>query len=251
MRIFCAILTLVILSCKDNLKISEKKIGEQLVRAKFFNDSLIEGEAKIYKNNRLTAIEHYSRGLRNGCAVSFYPDGKVYDSVNFINGLENGNYYVFDSLGNIAYTAYYFNGRKIGPETYYDNGTVSEYFFNSFEKVNVYYSSYDFSGKLVKYKGRLINTQIYSAFKDGELANGVFVFFVRPPKERIIYQLIQKNSETSLEKVLRTFTNEIFFDTLLPKSAIQTKYFLKADVFDSLEGNHRIFYEEFIYADVK
>jgi len=248
-RVVYSLITVsIFFSCNNReLKYSRKKIGDKLYEAHFLNDSLIEGEAKIYKDDKLIAIEHYNHSVKNGPAISFYSKGNIYDSLSFSKGLENGYYYVYDSSGNLAYVSYYFNGLKVGPEIYYHNGKVRQYFFNSFEKANVYYNSYDSLGNRTESLGRPNNSVIYSAFKDGQLADGVFAFFVHPPRQNINYQLIERDSMSKKETVIKIFHDEVFFDTILLRKNLQSSYFIKADVYDSVKTKRRLFYDQLNY----
>lgn len=233
-------------SCSNNVK--QKKIGEFLVESEFINDTIPNGVSKFYKYNKLDAIINFDNGIKNGKSLHFHSNGKMYDSVNFTLGLENGYQNVYDDLGDLRYQCFYLNGHKLGPETYYVNGVPSEYFFNSFERINLYHTEYDTGGRIVKAEGKLLNLVTFLGKVNNVNGYGIFSYTISPPSYDIKYELILKDSVTRLEKIIRTFSrSEVFIDTVLTIPISASKYYLKATEFDDRKKPVQVNYNELIY----
>ena len=64
--ILIAITFFVLISC-SNYELQRKKIGEDLVEAKFVDDTLINGEAKFFDlNGNLESKANFFKGIKNG-----------------------------------------------------------------------------------------------------------------------------------------------------------------------------------------
>jgi hypothetical protein len=240
MVFYCVI---CIFSC-TNTNTNYKKVtkGNFIVEGNFINDSVMNGMMNYYdiKNNKLTTQSYYQNGEKNGISINYYSNGKVYDSVFYSHGLEDGFHYIFDSLGNISYIDYYSKGHNFGPEFYYLNGRISEYYFNTFEKSSFYSVFYDSLGKVSKESHNLNFVNPYSVEIDGKPALGVFAYFLNPPHINISYSLYLKDSVLSKDILIQKFDNsKVYVDTVLYLSNA-ISYYYKTEYFDSTNNKRKI-----------
>lgn len=239
-------------SCTDKPTIKLKPHGKYMVEANFVDDSIIDGSAKYYLNAKLAFIISYKNGIRHGPSMNFHSNGKVYDSVNFTYGLENGYHYVYDSSGKLGYVDFYFNGHQFGPEIFYENDRVGSFYFMTFEKFSLYEASYDFRGIPINIKGELVNVFPYQANLNNQPASGVFSYFVHPPHPKVEYALVLKEPGSSKEILLKEFDrNLVFVDTVLPRAKDGSNYFMKVSIYDSSNRIKQIILSELIYNEAR
>ncbi|HYJ64253.1 MAG TPA: hypothetical protein VEV62_10950, partial [Parafilimonas sp.] len=114
-----AFILFAIIDC-SNHEIKKKKIGNDLVEARFIDDTLIDGTAKFFDmNGNIESKANFLRGLKNGYAVNYYKNGVMKDSMYYINNLLNGFFYSFDSLGVLLFKGNYFHGLSVGDQYFY------------------------------------------------------------------------------------------------------------------------------------
>lgn len=247
MRYLLVIVGFFLFSCNTKTSSSEvlkkKQINGYLVKANFIDDTLINGIASFFKDDKLSIKEHYKYGIRDGASVSFYSNGNIYDSSNYINGYKNGYYFVYDSSGKLRYECFFYKGDQLGPELGIHNGLITNYYFYSREGEVLYSAEYDSFHQLTQ-KGSFYNTIPRQFYIGANLYYGVFAYLIYPPKMNVIYELISKKS--GQENSLKKFNQEVFFDTtFLPNK--DEKYFMKIIADDSVSGKGKVYYDELVY----
>ncbi len=76
-----------------------------------------------YTEGYLISEEDYSKNLKNGPAVKYYPDGKVAERMNFINDIRNGEWTQYYQNGNLSLKTNYLNGNINGSfKAWYEDG---------------------------------------------------------------------------------------------------------------------------------
>jgi antitoxin component YwqK of YwqJK toxin-antitoxin module len=92
---------------------------------KYINQ-LKEGEWKFFSyrlNGLLINIEFYSKNMRNGLSLKFYPDSSVAERVNYISDKREGEWLQFHPDGKLSLKAWYKGGLLEGKfEVWYPNG---------------------------------------------------------------------------------------------------------------------------------
>ncbi|MCX6332841.1 MAG: toxin-antitoxin system YwqK family antitoxin [Bacteroidia bacterium] len=90
-------------------------------------DQLKEGTWKFYSpeiNGSILNQEMYTKNLRNGLSLKFYPDSTPAEKIYYLNGIKNGEWTQYYSNGKIYLKAFYINGVLDGKfESWYDNGS--------------------------------------------------------------------------------------------------------------------------------
>ncbi len=113
-------------------------------------NKLYEGQWKYYHENSkvIMTLENYKKGKLEGIRSVFYPNAKIAEETNYINGIKNGFYkkYTVDGIileesnyvkgqfdgkaiyrepnGNVASQGIYVNGKKKGMWQFYENGKL-------------------------------------------------------------------------------------------------------------------------------
>ncbi len=71
----------------------------------------------------LISEEKYSKNLRNGLSLKYYPDSIVAERLNYVNDVRHGEWLQFYPNGSISLKANYLNGKVNGNfEAYFENG---------------------------------------------------------------------------------------------------------------------------------
>jgi hypothetical protein len=237
----------VIFSCSNNATHSRKKFKDYWVESSFVDDSIFNGLTKFYNDkNVLQETDYYVHGIKSGLSLSYHSNGKVYDSVNYTNGFKNGYRFVYDSTGQLGRKQYFFMGRELGPDMFFNRNTVTTYDFTDFDRHTLYSYISDSLDSAIHRKGELFNWVPYQHYDGDSLNNYVFVYLIRPPKMTISYELVARDFENK-EFHVGYLNNDVFADTLVCHSDDKRKYFIKADIFDSLEGKRRFEYAELIF----
>ncbi len=220
-----------IYSCNDSAsKYERKRIGNDIVEAKFINDSVIDGEAKFY--NQSGALEnkgYFSKGLKNGYWISYHRNGKVKDSINYSNDLLNGGAFGYNENGILLRRSTYYFGLNVGGNFLYEEGKVYEYFFNNFEKKELVNCKYDSLGSCTYFyfNAKPMVKKIYTSLNDSAI--NLFLYFPQPPDFEVIYQMGLINSLQTKKEVSQLNSNRIFIDTILPIAPKDWNYYLSID----------------------
>jgi hypothetical protein len=236
------IFVIILISCSNQESVQKKEVGNKIVESNFIEDSIFNGPTKYYNlDGRLESLIYYSRGIKNGIGLNFHHNGKVHDSSNYYNGLENGWHYVYDSTGQLTFRDYFFFGQRIGEEIHYRNGKPLEFSFSNLEKKKLYSCGYDSIG-LVGFSGNILNVSSYSIYIDGVKRQGIFTYLIFPPTINIKYSLGLINEATNQKSELFQLNSFGFFkDTLLPLPKNGWKYYVAVDYEDTVNKSEKVF----------
>jgi|SRR6185312_8937841 len=215
--------------CKDTTY-KRKKIGADIVEAKFIKDSLIDGEAKFYDlDGKINSKANYTMGIKNGVALTYYGNGKTKDSSNYTNNLLNGNVFIFDKNGSLVSRTTYYYGLNVGDNFLYYHNNIYEYSFDDFVHKELLKCKYDSVGncKYLFFDVRPVITTVYSSITDS--ANSFFLFFPHPPDFVISYNMGLINDKGVKEKEFVLNSDRIFVDTVFTFPPQGWKYFISID----------------------
>ncbi|MBL7741329.1 MAG: hypothetical protein JNK14_19045 [Chitinophagaceae bacterium] len=227
-----------LLSCESQkIKREKKPFDNKIIESSFINDSTFDGPTNYYSTDGLLeSTINFTKGIKNGPALNFYPNGKILDSSFYENGVKTGNHYIFDSSGQLYYKNYYYYGHILGGHTFYRNKKPYQYQFRNFEQQIIYSCGYDSLG-MTGYNGELINLYLASIKSDNAPYLEMFAYFIHPPTIQIDWSLGLIEENTNIKKDLLAFNNDrVFIDTVLPKPQAGWKYYLAANYNDSLNG---------------
>jgi hypothetical protein len=220
-------ISLLFFSCSGT-KYQKKQIGDNIVEAKFIDGNRIDGFAKFYNLSGSLEYEgNYINGVKNGSGRTFYENGKVKDSMCYINNLIHGKAYNYDSSGMLEFMRTNYYGLEIGDHIFYNKGKVSEYYFDNFERlqiVNCRYDSLERCDSLVfNAKAVVRNTLI----KKITPAKNLFIYFPHPPDFEVIYKLSSTDDNQNNKKEVIINSDRLFLDTTFNVSA--ANYYLSVD----------------------
>ena len=222
-------LIFICFGCREN-QTKEKKIGNEIVKAKFINDSLIDGIAKVYNSNgKLVSETNFIKGIKNGISLSFYENGKIKDSFNYSNNLLNGIAYRYDSNGLLLFKKTYYYGIDIGDNSFYHDGKVEEYYFTNFERKELVNCKYDSAGRCdtLMFNAKPIISNI---LLDKQIpAMQLFLYFPHPLSFEIIYKLGLIDSQNNKKKESILNTDRLFLDTTLTLPQKDWNYYISLD----------------------
>jgi hypothetical protein len=138
--------------------------------------------------------------------------------------------------------------KKMGPDIFFQGSEITRYDFTDFEKNYLYsYVSASLDSPM-RHKHHFFYWTPYQKYDGDSLNNYVFVYLVRPPKMSVSYELVARDSANKNESHVAYLTNEVFADTFVCHSEDKHKFWIKADVFDSLEsGKQKLDYLELKY----
>jgi antitoxin component YwqK of YwqJK toxin-antitoxin module len=91
-------------------------------------DQLKEGKWQFFsstgKSYRISE-EYYSRNLRNGLSVKFFPDSAIAEKVSYVNDIRQGEWTQYYPNGSLHLKSNYLNGKVNGKfEVWYENGGI-------------------------------------------------------------------------------------------------------------------------------
>jgi|GEM_PF-4909729 len=233
---------LCIISCNNNLT-REMKIGNQIVRSNFIQDSILDGETKFYSlDSVLENITFFKQGIPNGLSISFYKNGKIRDSMIYINGFKEGRYHAYDSYGSILYSDYYFHNHLIGERKLYKEGLLSNYSFFDFEGRLLYSCDYDSIG-IRRATGEILNANINSVFQGNTDKKRIFIYFIAPDGVDTDYKIGIVDSSGKYRKELcgLNHLNRMFIDTIVNKLSNNFSYFVSLDYNDRQNDFHKVY----------
>ncbi len=73
----------------------------------------------------LISEENYSKNMKNGPSLKFYPDNTIAEKLNFVNNIKNGEWVQYYKNGNTWLKSFYLNGRLNGKfEAWFENGKL-------------------------------------------------------------------------------------------------------------------------------
>lgn len=243
--ILIAITFFVLISC-SNYELQRKKIGEDLVEAKFVDDTLINGEAKFFDlNGNLESKANFFKGIKNGYAVNYYKNGVVKDSMYYTSNVLNGFFYSFDSSGFILFKGNNFHGLSAGDQYFFKDKTIKEYYFTNFERRRLVTCLYDSTGSCYSYFLNLSPVISDVLIKNEQPAINLFLYFPHPEGIELSYTigLIDANNKR-LSEVPLTSTN-FFLDTTLAVPMQGSQYFISLKFKNLKDSKTEIFTKKF------
>ena len=229
-----------IFSCNNE---KTKKIGPYLVRAKFINDSTIEGVAKYFNDKKQLVSEvTYKAGIKNGPAINYYPNGKIKDSFNYKDGLLNEWQYAYDNNGFLLMKKYNYFDLSVGSHYYYTNNRLTEYSFFDFDKNELVDCSYDSSSKcrIMSVALKPITNEVINDNRNSSL--NLFIYFPHPPAISVTTTigLINDKQETKKETIING--DRVFLDTTLELSEKKWNYFVSYRFLDAKDSLDKVYF---------
>lgn len=89
-------------------------------------DQLKEGKWRFYSagiSGYLINEETYSKNIRNGLSLKFYPDSTLAEKVNYVKGVKEGEWLKYHQNGKLLLKSFYLHGELDGKfEAWYSNG---------------------------------------------------------------------------------------------------------------------------------
>lgn len=122
----------LVICCQTNNKTNiVKNCSDSDCESGVYKNNKKEGVWRRYdKDNNLLQISYYSEGKLNGTSVSFYSNGRVYSTGNYVNDKPHGNVTIYSENGNINLSDNYFYGKKEGfSYLYYKDGKLQSKWF--------------------------------------------------------------------------------------------------------------------------
>lgn len=244
--LYCSTIIFLIYGCKPINHVPEFKridLDGRTVEASFLNDSVIDGEAKFYTSQgHLENVVMYKNGRKNGVFKGYYQNGKIRDSTFYKLGVQQGERFVFDSMGNLILKNYFYNGRAFGNTEIYRQGRIDKYYFTDFEKRQLFVGDYDSSGSIFRFGGDIVNAHLYNLDIDGDSSYGIFAYFLSPPNISIQYTLGLIEEKTKNKRELVELENSrIFIDTIVDKPMAGCNYYISATYKDTIVKYNKTF----------
>lgn len=110
-------------------------------------DQLKEGKWKFYSqymNGYLLNEEEYSRNIRNGLSLKYFPDSTMAEKLSYVNGIKDGEWVQYFANGQIYLKAFYSGGML--------NGKFKVWFSDGKQEVSGTYKNNLREGKWLIYK---------------------------------------------------------------------------------------------------
>lgn len=200
-------------------------------------DSLYHGKINYYDTVGIhLGYSIYYYGLKNGCEVSYYPDGNVRDSSFYQNGLRNGFAYNFETTGKLAFKGYYLNGRRFGPAYGFDeNGTVNQFAFTNFEGKFVFQSEIEHSA--IYNSGDEIQAFVYQkALTSGKANDVLLLYLILSPFVRSHYELAILNDKREFISSKRIESEHYYYEQDLPDLPEGYRYAVVLHTYNASKG---------------
>lgn len=240
-------LLIILIGCTFNQKkITKKRVGDFMVEAEFFNDSIVNGNAKFYTlDGRMFSQQNFINGLKNGAAVYFDQKGKKVDSSNYKNDLLNGFRFSYDNHGNIIYIDYFYNGMNVGPVIYKDKTVTKKFYFIDFNKNNLVNCVYDSFGNITSVNSYSNNPSFANKIYRGKKMIDFFAYLPQPPGLQIKFSIGITNAKNEDEILFEIKNkNKIFFDSILPVPKDGYYYFILSHLINYDSSINKVMIEE-------
>lgn len=235
-------------SCNEREVKERRMIDGREVEAVFLKDGKITGEATFFDSlGNVSNKASYKNGLEEGVSLNYFLNGRISDSMNFQNGLRNGYQYRFDTLGQLNACSFFYYGLKMGPDIFYSNNSIKQYFFTDFNKedlVNVKYDSTGGLDSILFFKTKLAITKLLV----GEASmTGVFFYLPNPPGATVSYSFGLKDENGKEDVIFEANRGRVFIDTVIITPVKSEHYFVKASVKSSGSDFNRIYLDEVVW----
>lgn len=244
---FLALISLI--SCnnnndENNYRFKTIELNGITVKGNMNKDSLFNGEVEYFSNGKLIEKRHFINGITNGRGTSFFPNGRIKQIYYDKNGLTDGELLQYDVTGNLIRKQYYFLGRLLGPQVYYDSlSNVNYYEFLNFENRSIYSKSYK-SGEFSSDGGELLNTNFSNISINGKDYVRVFLYNITPFKFSCSYSICLMDSLDKLSVIDSVRTKNVYFEGDYP--LIKGKsYSVCLNYFDSTQNLRRTLIDVF------
>lgn len=152
--------------------IEDKTFKKILSKKLYYTDGVPEGSLEsFYPNGKLARTGNYVHGKLQDSSTVFYPDGEIFARRFYKNNEKEGEQDYFFKSGKLKYTVLYAAGIREGRAIkYYENGQLNEWSTYKADSLQGAYRYYYPDGKLwterIYENGRLLNvTKLYG--KDG------------------------------------------------------------------------------------
>lgn len=124
--------------------------GQVSLQGKYIENELDSAVSAFYKDGKTKYIHHYTKGIKNGVSITYFPNGNIEQKVTLANDLPNGQMLNFYEAGNIRLESFYTRGIRNGyyyryhltgikaEESYFKNGiqdSVCRYWDNVFGRL--------------------------------------------------------------------------------------------------------------------
>jgi antitoxin component YwqK of YwqJK toxin-antitoxin module len=237
--------------CSNNSpKIQEKRIGAYLVKARFKNDSIIDGVARFYtKGGSLVAVTNYTNGIKNGYAVIYHPNGQKSDSMYFTNGVKNGSQYRYDTSGRLSSINYQYYGLRMGPQLFFEKGLPVKYFYIDFNKDDLINCKYDSLGNIHELSYFAMKASVSQVISSNVKMLELFFYLPNPPNVQVEYSIgiTDKNDNDTMLSLINF--DRIIFDTLLPYPKKGLNYYVSAHLKSKNGKVNKVFIEDIGHDD--
>jgi antitoxin component YwqK of YwqJK toxin-antitoxin module len=91
-------------------------------------DQMKDGKWQFFSqftNGYLISEEYYTRNLKNGPAVKFYPDSTIAEKLTYVNDIKQGAWIQYYPTGAVSLKSNYLNGKVNGKfEVWFEDGTI-------------------------------------------------------------------------------------------------------------------------------
>jgi hypothetical protein len=157
---------------------------------------------------------NYLNGVIHGEDREYYDNGQLSLRCDYDYGKQNGSLFIYDKDGKIVQNNYFFYDIRVGNNTEYKNGILSNYNFYSLENNILFSLNYD----SLKHK-RITDLQSnyffyhFNQYSDFSSEGGnpekreLFVYTPSPPRFKFEYSLVAIDSTYKVLKVYRRIDN--------------------------------------------
>lgn len=228
-------------SCTNTNLVQFKKVkkGLNTLSGKYINDTIPHGIIETFDAlGHIVSKENYKYGVLDGEAVYYYKErGTIKVKANFVNGLQAGMKYAYDSSGNLINAVNYYFDKEIGSDFSYDSlGMITEYSFQNFETDMLYYCYFDNKSKKYVYPSDAYlikaKTQIVLINNKDEMLS-IFLYLLNPPKLRLEYRICVSNEKDSLLTVKQAPSDNFYYEYSLRLRDNKQKVAIVLDRYDS------------------
>lgn len=186
------ILALFITSCaEDDIREIYIEEDKYVGNISFIDgDTIFEGSVQHFVDDELYGVYNYHNNVLDGESLLFHSNGKISVRTNYFFGIQNGDYIIYDTFGNIIHKSYNYYGRTLGGIYYYSDNIVRKYRFNSFDGFNIYNAIYKYNGRdTVLEEGNLLNYLTNIIQDNGTYKIDLFLYLINPNHKELTYKI--------------------------------------------------------------
>jgi len=109
----------------------------------------MDGKAVQYVNGKIYFTVNLVNGIKQGWETIYYSNGKIKSKTFFVDGMPSEKGYLYTKDGKLAYSGNYKYGKPYGNwYEYYHNGRIKKYLLYGLQKDVAFTLGYDINGKL-------------------------------------------------------------------------------------------------------